>query len=65
MANKTTCRGCGAEIIFMKSQNGKPVPCNPKLETIVTVQGNVIKGYITHFATCPNASQFRGGEINR
>ena len=24
------CRGCGAEIIFIKSQAGKTVPCDPE-----------------------------------
>lgn len=22
------CKGCGAEIVFLGSQNGKPIPCN-------------------------------------
>lgn len=53
------CRGCGAEIIFVQSKNGKHIPCDPKLRTIVTEEGNVVKGYESHFATCPMANSFR------
>ena len=46
------CKGCGAEIIFLGSQNGKPIPCNYKpvlykekagaKEKIVTRNGMVV-----------------------
>lgn len=47
-----TCRGCGAEIIFIKTANGKAIPCDPGTVTywerkgakdkIVTPNGEVI-----------------------
>lgn len=29
--NTSTCRGCGAPIVFVKSALGKYIPCDPKL----------------------------------
>ena len=25
------CKGCGAEIVFVRTENGKMMPCNPRL----------------------------------
>lgn len=77
----STCRGCGQEIIFIKTTKGKTVPVNPDgvyfmpaggPKTYVTIDGEVIRGrdpifgdkgtmigYISHFATCPEANRFR------
>ena len=30
MTGNTTCRGCGAEIIFIKTQKMKTIPCDPE-----------------------------------
>ena len=81
--NKTgRCRGCGAEIIFIRTVGGKTIPVNPEEVAyeqkaggslkIVTPNGEVFSaeqpadpqkatgiGYISHFATCPNADSFR------
>lgn len=40
------CRGCGARILWFRTPQQKPAPFNP-----IT--------YESHWATCPNASQFR------
>ena len=41
-----TCRGCGAEIFWMKAfRSGKSIPYDPS--------------GVTHFATCPQKEQFQ------
>lgn len=53
------CRSCQAEIVWIKTSSGKPMPCDPKLITVVTDEGVTVKGRLSHFATCPNAGQHR------
>jgi len=78
------CSGCGARVIWVKTEAGKNMPCNPTLhnykidptgkEKIVTQTGKVVTGvtgvdaqsadgfgYISHFATCRSANNFRRG----
>jgi len=55
------CRGCGAEIIWLQTEKGKPMPCDPGKVTVVTEKGQVVSGYIPHWATCPKAKEFKGG----
>lgn len=43
--NKSYYKGCGAEIIWVKTKTGKLTPNN-------------LDG-ITHWATCPNAKHFK------
>ena len=80
--NRTSrCRGCGAEIAFIKTVKGKTMPVNPESvyfipaggpNTYVLADGTVKRGrepgfsekgteigYISHFATCPEADSFR------
>lgn len=72
-----TCRGCGAQILWVVTQKGKAMPCNLYVicftpgggpETFVTPDGKVVRGkrskdgeigYISHFATCPQAKRFK------
>ena len=62
------CRGCGADIVWAVTEKGKRVPLNPKSEkrfiftswpqiepTLVTLMDT----YVSHFATCPKAEEFR------
>ena len=84
---ETTCKSCGAKIVWIKTQNGRSMPCNAEQveyqknyrgsALIVTkdgevVRGNIVKGggsaltpivdgtgYVSHFATCPNADKHR------
>lgn len=78
------CSGCGARVIWVKTEAGKNMPCDPALhnykidptgkEKIVTPAGKVVTGrtgvepaeadgygYISHFATCRQAKNFRRG----
>jgi len=58
------CKKCNAEIIWIKMDSGKSMPCNVEKTTIVTRPfktntGMVITGHIPHWATCPFADEFR------
>lgn len=79
------CRGCGKEILFIKTGNGKTQPVNPEPVYVMlkaggkpyitkdgmyiygTIAGdalddpdtNLVKAYESHFATCPEANNFR------
>ena len=58
MMNTTTCRACGAPIIFIKTTAGKTMPCDTEvipfyagadgvhgIETFVTTDGQIKRGY--------------------
>jgi hypothetical protein len=55
----TTCRGCGESIDWVKTTNGKPMPVDTEYVTVVTDKGEVVKGRVSHFATCAQADRFR------
>ena len=78
------CAGCGARVVWIKTEAGKNMPCDPSFhnykidptgkEKIVTPAGKVVTGitgvspeeadgygYISHFATCRQAKNFRRG----
>ncbi len=57
-----TCRGCGARIGWLKTVAGRPMCVNLTKQTIVanTPEGaKIINGYEPHWATCPNAGDFK------
>jgi hypothetical protein len=71
MASK--CRGCGAEIIWAVTSTMKRIPLDAKSEKRFTLvdegthqQAFLRDTYVSHFATCPQANEFRkrGGEFN-
>lgn len=59
------CRGCGAEIIWVTTANRKSMPVDAKPETRMVEIGagsgvfEAKKAYVSHFATCPKAGEFR------
>lgn len=75
------CKGCGAEIDWIKTRAGKNMPVDPEpvfvavddgSDVFVTDEGEVIHGrtvptndgsaevaFVSHWATCPVAGQFR------
>lgn len=53
------CKGCGADIIWIKTKNNKIMPCNSVKTTVVTEQGETIIGHIPHWATCPKSTEFK------
>lgn len=66
------CRGCGAEILWAATQTGKRIPLDTKSEKRFVVR-SLARGtdptvvvladtYVSHFATCPKAKDFRHAE---
>jgi hypothetical protein len=67
-----TCRGCGAPIFFLKTPQGRnhPVDANPVKVWIRPTDNPdawvLAEGYVSHFATCPQAEAFRNrGTISK
>ena len=89
MQKTSTCKSCGAKIVWIKTTRGMSMPCNAEQvqyqenkrgsALIVTKDGDVVRGniidgnqtslvpvvdgvgYVSHFATCPNAAKHRRG----
>jgi hypothetical protein len=55
--NHARCRGCGAEIEWYFSPKGSKMPFDLMPEETSPA--------ITHFATCPNAEDFRRAKVVR
>lgn len=53
------CKSCKSPIRWIMMSTGRSMPVNPEFVTVVTEAGTVIKGHISHFATCPNAQEHR------
>jgi hypothetical protein len=49
-AREMRCRGCAARIVFVESENGKPMP----VEAVGPHRGE------SHFIACPKAKEFKG-----
>ena len=64
MVKASTCRSCGAEILWVKTANGKnmPVDYDSEIEYLWN-DGTSVEfdaGLMTsHFATCPEADRHR------
>ena len=62
----STCKGCGAEMKWIMTEAGKNAPVDPDpvkvfVKNEATGAWTVVSGFVPHFATCPNADQFRKG----
>ena len=54
------CKGCGQAITWIKmTPSGKAMPVNPSIVSIVTPDGQIVRGYVAHWTTCPKASDFK------
>ena len=53
------CKSCNREIVWIKMKSGKAMPVDVPALTVITEDGDTIKAYTSHFATCPNANQHR------
>ncbi len=58
------CRSCGAEVVWIYGATRRMI-CDPKVITIVTDTGEILKGRISHFATCPDADKWRKKQPSR
>lgn len=68
-----TCKGCGAPITWAVTPNGKRVPVDtrPVVYALVTEPDGTVRAQrvksegrefgVSHFATCPKASDFSKG----
>jgi hypothetical protein len=53
------CRGCAAEIYFLKTESGADMPVDRKRASVVTLDGRVVQGYPPHWGSCPARQQFK------
>jgi len=69
----STCRSCGAAIVWMVTTAGKPMPCDAEQVRVAVPTGNLVDtghgvsreveirtGWVPHWATCADAEQHRG-----
>lgn len=59
----TTCKGCGAEILFARTSSGNAnIPLDAKITQIFARVGGVsvtsVNGHVSHFVTCPEREKF-------
>lgn len=56
------CKGCGADILFIIiKSSGRKMPVDTYKTTVITVDGELVSGYVPHWINCPNAGSFIGG----
>lgn len=60
------CKGCGQEIIWIKTKNGKNTPIDAKeklfyyqSQKLESGWGQFSAGHESHWATCPVANNFK------
>lgn len=61
----TKCRSCGAEIVWLKTDAGKPMPVDADEVAIAYARDGVTYSpkdpdIETHFATCPHSKSWSG-----
>lgn len=61
--NRSPCKGCKKEVIWCDLPSGGKICLDPVAPVyVVTGHGAAIRAanyYVSHFATCPDASQFK------
>ena len=61
----STCKGCGAPILWKHTPRGKAIPLDPKPEKRLVLRGplsetaELVDAYTPHHATCSAVEQFR------
>ncbi len=57
------CKACGAPLLFVKTEKGKTqvIDETTREKRIVVIDGvaHVMDTYLSHYATCPRAAEFR------
>jgi len=53
-----TCRSCHAEIVFLTTRTGKTIPVNAETVGPEDREFDPVR-HTSHFATCPQAPQWR------
>lgn len=64
MSDCSSCQSCGAPIKFVRTVSGRWVPLDPEVVNCMTDKGHPglyepVKGFVSHFATCPDADKYR------
>lgn len=67
MRGMANCKSCGAEILWVKTENGKSMPLSVATKekrwinqpAIDAERGFQVDTYLSHFSDCPNAAQHR------
>lgn len=60
----SACKGCGEKIVWGRDEKGSLIPLDPRPPTYaLVIHDNEVRltrsrAYVSHFATCPNASEF-------
>lgn len=57
------CKSCGADVIWIQSETKRYI-CNPRILTLITDSGDVVRGRESHFSTCPDADKWRKNKRN-
>lgn len=69
--NETPCKGCGRTIVWGITKEGIKIPLDPKppvyeFEDVEPGDHHLVArnklAMVSHFATCPKASQFSGSK---
>lgn len=60
-ATPTTCRSCGASMVFVRTAQGKALPLS--LATVEEREGK--RWALAHFSDCPNAKEWSGKHKQR
>jgi len=68
MPDTGKCRGCGKDVLWAKTVDGRTIPLDVRRElrfVFVMNEDRVVltPTYQTHFATCPVSDQFRRKEL--
>lgn len=64
MAETSQCRTCNRDIVWMPTFRGKKMPVDADTVPDTFEEGDIFdkrKGMVSHFETCPQAGQHRGG----
>ena len=59
MSTPRPCKKCGESIHFVPTTQGKLMPCEVNIITIITIEGELKQGYIPHWDKCPGADEVR------
>lgn len=54
------CRGCGAQIVWFRTRNGKRMPVDEETTQPTDAEHQLdLSRHRSHWATCPDAEKFR------
>lgn len=53
------CVGCHADVVWIRTIAGKMMICNPRVLTVVTDEGQTIRGREPHWGSCPARDRFK------